>query len=172
MITLSTKLIFCNWRWCVNTVSRHSCYSHEINLWLLNKLIFITSKKSSLLWWWRGPSIPKIAALEIKISNFPPLIFSVDGLRQRGVQRAAETSGRNLRVMDVLSVGLERTEGLFSARRMEEPMLDIADTNCTGLVCHFIWLNVFTYTFNRFTPSVHMCFLFKTFLMNFWFTFQ
>ena len=41
----------------------------------------------------------------------------MDGLRQRGVQRAAETSGRNLRVMDVQSVGLERTEGLSSARR-------------------------------------------------------
>ncbi|XP_033933010.2 chromodomain Y-like protein 2 isoform X2 [Pseudochaenichthys georgianus] len=42
---------------------------------------------------------------------------TVDGLRQRGVQRAAETSGGNLRVMDVLSVGVERTEGLSSARR-------------------------------------------------------
>ena len=41
----------------------------------------------------------------------------MDGLRQRGVQRAAETSGRNLRVMDVQSVGLERNEGISSARR-------------------------------------------------------
>ena len=41
----------------------------------------------------------------------------MDGLRQCGVPRAAETSGRNLRVMDVLSVGLESTEGLSSGRR-------------------------------------------------------